>query len=297
MSALRLYWREVTKNRIAYLFLLPVVVSLFVVQFIPIVQGVLLSFEDYVIYRPADRPFVGLDNYLRLFADPLFLRSFWQSWYWTIGSVAGQFVLGMIGALVMKRIRHGWLRGLILIPWVVPGVLAAMMFGLLFTSVGLVNTVLMRLGIIGEWFAWLSDDRTAMPVMIFTNTWKGFPFFAVMLLAAMQAVPEELYEAARVDGASTWQSFRFITIPGIAPTIMVATMLSTIWTFSGIEIVYIMTYGGPYYATYILAMFTYISAFGMGQLSYASAIAVVISLIEICFTVIYLYVYSRHSEI
>ena len=158
------------------------------------------------------------------------------------------------------------------------------------------NTVLIHLGVIHEWFAWLSDEHTAMPVLIFTNTWKGFPFFAVMLLAAMQAVPEELYEAARVDGANTWQGFRFITIPGIAPTIMVATMLSTIWTFGGIEIVYIMTYGGPYYATYILAMFTYISAFGMGQLSYASAIAVVISLIEICFTMLYLYIFSRRGE-
>ena len=129
MGALRLYWRQVTKNRIAYIFLLPVIVSLLIVQFVPIVQGVFLSFEDYVIYRPTDRPFVGLDNYFRLFADPLFLKSFWQSWYWTIGSVVGQFVLGMIAALLMKRIRRGWFRGLILIPWVVPSVLAAMMFG------------------------------------------------------------------------------------------------------------------------------------------------------------------------
>lgn len=297
MDTLHLYWRELKRNRIAYVFLLPVIISLLIVQFIPMIQGIFLSFEDYVIFRPADRPFVGLDNYRRLFDDPLFFRSFWQSWYWTIGSVVGQFTLGMIAALIMKRIRRGWFRGIILIPWVVPSVLAAMMFGLLFTSVGLVNTVLMRLGLLTEWFAWLSDERTAMPVLIFTNTWKGFPFFAVMLLAAMQAIPEELYEAARVDGANIWQLFRYVTVPGIAPTILVATMLGTIWTFSAIEIVYIMTYGGPFYATYILAMFTYISAFGLGQLSYASAIAVVIALIKICFTVIYLYLYSRRNEI
>ena len=118
-----------------------------------------------------------------------------------------------------------------------------------------------------------------------------------MLLAAMQAVPRELDEAAWVDGANRWHTFRYITIPGIAPTILVATMLGTIWTFGAIDLIYVMTYGGPYYATYILAMFTYIGAFGLGQMSYAAAIAVVISLIEVCFTVIYLYIYSRWYQI
>ena len=297
MASLRFFWREVTRNRIAYLFLVPAIVSLMVVQFIPIGQGVALSFQDYVIYRPSDRAFVGLDNYYRLFQDPLFYKSFWQSWYWTLGSVACQFGLGMIAALVMNRFRRGWFRGTMLIPWVVPGVLAAMMFGLLFTSVGLVNTVLHSLGLMHGWFAWLSDSRTAMPVLILTNTWKGFPFFAVMLLAAMQAIPLELYEAASVDGANNWHKFRHITIPGISPTILVATMLGTIWTFSAIEMIYVMTYGGPFYSTYILAMFTYIGAFGLGQFSYASAVAVVIALIKIIFTISYLYIYSRTNQI
>jgi multiple sugar transport system permease protein len=297
MTTLRYYWREVTRNRIAYIFLVPAMVSLALVQFLPIAQGVALSFEDYVIYRPQDRPFIGLDNYRRLFQDPLFYKSFWQSWYWTIGSVACQFSLGMAAALVMNQLRRGWFRGVMLIPWVVPGVLAAMMFGLLFTSVGLVNTILYKLGFISQWFPWLSDTRTSMPVLILTNTWKGFPFFAVMLLAAMQAVPTELYEAAWVDGANRWHTFRNITIPGIAPTILVATMLGTIWTFSAIELIYVMTYGGPFYATYILAMFTYIGAFGLGQFSYASAVAVVIALIKVAFTVIYLFIYSRRNQI
>lgn len=297
MASLRFYWREVTRNRIAYFFLIPALVSLLLVQFIPIGQGVVLSFQDYVLLRGKERPFIGLDNYRRLLQDPLFYRSFWQGWYWTIGSVLGQFSLGMAAALVMNQMRRGWFRGLMLIPWVVPSVLAAMMFGLLFTSVGLVNTILHNLGLMGDWFPWLSDARTAMPVLILTNTWKGFPFFAVMLLAAMQAVPIELYEAAWVDGANQWHTFRHITIPGIAPTILVATMLGTIWTFSAIELIYIMTYGGPFYATYILAMFTYIGAFGLGQFSYAAAVAVVIALIKITFTVIYLYLYSRHNRI
>lgn len=297
MATLRFYWREVTRNRIAYIFLVPALLILVLVQFVPIAQGVALSFQDYNIYRPGDRPFIGLDNYRRLFDDPLFYRSFWQSWYWTIGSVVAQFTLGMIAALVMNQLRRGWFRGAMLIPWVVPSVLAGMMFGLLFTSVGLVNTVLHNLGLMRDWFPWLSDSRTAMPVLILTNTWKGFPFFAVMLLAAMQAVPNELYEAAAVDGANRWHSFRHITIPGIAPTILVATMLGTIWTFSAIELIYIMTYGGPFYATYILAMFTYIGAFGLGQFSYASAIAVIIALIKIVFTVVYLFIYSRRNQI
>ena len=176
MTAIRMYWKEVTKNRIAYLFLVPALASLLVVQFLPIAQGVALSFQDYVIYRPKDRPWVGLQNYVHLFQDPLFIRTFWQSWYWTIGSVLGQFTIGMIAALLMNRIRRGWFRGLMLIPWVVPSVLAAMMFGLLFTSVGLVNTILMRLGLMQEWFPWLSNSNR--PCQFYPDQYlEGIPVF------------------------------------------------------------------------------------------------------------------------
>jgi multiple sugar transport system permease protein len=209
----------------------------------------------------------------------------------------------LIAAVLLNQsVRfRGYFRAIILIPWVVPSSLAAMMFGLLFTSTGLVNTMmhnigLTQLGLVPENFAWLSDPRTAMPTIIFTNMWKGFPFFAVMLLAAMQAIPNDLYEAARVDGASTVRSFWHITLPSIRPTILIATLLGIIWTFNSIDLIYILTYGGPYYSTFTLAMFAYQQAFGRGLVGYASAIAVFILALMAVVMAVYLWLYRRVVE-
>jgi multiple sugar transport system permease protein len=287
----------------AYLFLLPALLVLLFVDFIPMVQGAGTSFWAYNIFRPGVRPFVGARQYSDLLNDAVFFRAFWQSWYFTLGSVVCQFVVGLIAAVLLNQsVRfRGYFRAIILIPWVVPSSLAAMMFGLLFTSTGLVNTMmhnigLTQLGLVPENFAWLSDPRTAMPTIIFTNMWKGFPFFAVMLLAAMQAIPNDLYEAARVDGASTVRSFWHITLPSIRPTILIATLLGIIWTFNSIDLIYILTYGGPYYSTFTLAMFAYQQAFGRGLVGYASAVAVFILALMAVVMAIYLGLYRRLVE-
>jgi multiple sugar transport system permease protein len=208
-------------------------------------------------------------QYTDLLGDEVFMRAFWQSWYFTLGSVACQFVVGLIAAVLLNQsVRfRSFFRAVVLVPWVVPSSLAAMMFGPLFTSTGLVNTMLhdvglTQMGVVPENYAWLSDPRTAMPTIIFTNMWKGFPFFAVMLLAAMQAIPGDLYEAARVDGASTIRAFWQITLPAIRPTILISSLLGLIWTFNFIDLIYILTYGGPYFSTFTLAMFAYQQAFG-----------------------------------
>jgi multiple sugar transport system permease protein len=126
--------------------------------------------------------------------------------------------------------------------------------------------------------------------------WKGFPFFAVMFLAAMQTIPADLYEAAKIDGASATRSFLDITLPSIRPTILVTTLLGTIWTFNSIDLIYIMTYGGPYYATMTLAMFAYQQAFGRGFIGVASAVAVYILALMAVVTAVYLVVYRRYVQ-
>lgn len=285
---------------VGYLFLIPAFVSLMAVSFIPMFEGFRVSFQTYNLFRPGPRINIGLDQYRYLLDDPIFVKAFWQSWYFALGSVVCQFILGMFAAVLLNQnIRfRGIVRGLVLIPWVVPGALAAMMFGLLFTSTGLVNTILgklglARLGIIDQFHPWLSDTQTAMPVIIIANMWKGFPFFAVMFLAAMQSIPRDLYEAAKLDGASAIRSFFDVTVPSIAPTILITTLLGTIWTFNSIDLIYILTSGGPYYSTMTLAMFAYQQGFGRGDIGYASAVGVVIVGLMTVASIVYLVAYRK----
>ena len=296
----RQFWREVSRNRLAYIFLLPAFAVLGFVNLLPMLQGARMSFQLYNLFRPGVRPFVGLQQYQQLVADPLFAKAFFNTWYYTLGSVFCQFLLGLVAAVLLNQsIRfQGLFRGIVLIPWVVPGSLAAMMFGLLFTSAGLVNSILnavgfTHLGIIDPSHAWLSDTRTAMPTIIAANMWKGFPFFAVMFLAAMQTIPADLYEAAKMDGASPLRSFYDITLPSIRPTLLITTLLGILWTFNSIDLIYILTSGGPFYATLTLPMWAYQQAFGRGYIGVASALAVVILGLMAIVAVIYLIVYRR----
>lgn len=299
-QAFRGFWREVSRNRLAYLFLIPAFLVLAFVNLLPMLQGANMSLHLFNLFRPGARPFVGLEQYQDLARDPLFAKAFVNTWYYTVGSVVCQFILGLVAAVLLNQhVRfQGIFRGIVLIPWVVPGALAAMMFGLLFTSVGLVNAILnaigfTQLGIIGPDHAWLSDTRTAMPTIIVANMWKGFPFFAVMFLAAMQTVPGDLYEAARMDGASPVRSFFDITLPSIRPTLLITTLLGILWTFNSIDLIYILTSGGPFYATLTLPMWAYQQAFGRGYIGVASALAVIILGLMAVVAAVYLILYRR----
>lgn len=291
--------KEIKRYRLAYLFLSPALLILLFVDFVPMAQGVWTSLHAYSLFRPASRPFIGVDNYTELATDPLFWRALAQTAYYTVASVVLQFLLGLLAATLLNQaVRfRAFFRGLILIPWVVPGALAGMMFALLFTSNGLVNTALSAVGLTGglipENFPWLSNDATAMPVVIFTSAWKGFPFFAVMFLAAMAAVSPDLYEVARVDGASKLRSFYHVTLPGIRATMLISSLLGLIWTFNSIDLIYVMTYGGPYYSTTTLVMLAYQQAFSTGQVGYATAIALVILILMAALSTAYLSLYRR----
>jgi multiple sugar transport system permease protein len=290
---------EIGRYKMGYVFLLPALLVLCFVDFVPMVQGFLSSFHQYNLFRPFINPWVGGQQYDTLIHDGLFWRSLWQTAYYTVPSVAGQFLIGLASAALLNqaaRIR-GFFRGLVVIPWVVPGALAGVMFALLFTSTGLVNVVLSKLGIVGHLlpanYPWLSHSSTAMPVLIVTSAWKGFPFFTVMFLAAMQTVPRDQYEAVKVDGASAWKSFWHITLPGIRTTMLISSLLGLIWTFNSLDLVYVMTNGGPYYSTTTLIMYAYQQAFTNGQVGYATAIAMVIVLIMGIMTLFYLLLYRR----
>src|SRR6185369_959054 len=202
-------WR-VRKLLIGYSYLVPAALCMLATVVVPIILAVKMSLYADVLYKPQDYRFIGLGNYVRLVQDPVFWLTLWNSVVWVFGSVILQFVFGFAAALLLQQAFRGraLVRTLTLLPWIIPGVVVALIWEFIYQpNYGLLNDVLIRIGVMTERVAWLSSPVLAMPAVILTNVWRGVPFFAIMLLAGLQAIPTELYEAARVDGASVTQRF------------------------------------------------------------------------------------------
>lgn len=263
-----------------YAYLLPVALALGGTVLIPIVKAMQMSLYNHVLIKPHEYGFIGLGNYARLLRDDVFWLSLWNSFLWVFGSVSLQFVGGFAAALLLHQGFRGraLFRTLTLLPWIIPGVVVALIWEFLYQpNYGALNDVLARLGLMTEKVAWLSNPSLAMPAVIATNVWRGVPFFAIMLLAGLQAIPDELYEAARVDGANPWQQFRFITLPSMKPTIFYVVTMGLIGCFQVFDQIYVMTEGGPLKATLTTAYLLYREAFVSFNMGYACAIAFVLA--------------------
>ena len=274
-----------------YAYLLPVVVVLAGTVLFPILKAIQMSLYHHVLIKPQEYGFIGLGNYARLLRDDVFWLSLWNSFVWVFGSVSLQFVGGFAAALLLHQTFHGRavVRTLTLLPWVIPGVVVALIWEFLYQpNYGAINDVLGRLGVMTEKVAWLSNPSLAMPAVIVTNVWRGVPFFAIMLLAGLQAIPDELYEAARVDGASVTQRFWHITVPLLRPIIVVATATRIIWTFNYADLIFVMTSGGPAHATQITSTYTLLQAYSNLDFGYAATLSVVLLVIMLVFTILYL---------
>ena len=258
---------------IGYLFVLPLVVLVLLLIAYPLGSAVYLSLtEKYVGYPPR---FVGLKNYVELTGDPVFRKVVWNSAVFTVASVTVKLMIGLLMALSLYKalFARRLVRGILLLPWVAPTVITALAWHWMFDALrGFINVSLETLGLISEPIAWLGQPATAMMAVVVVNIWRGFPFFGVSLLAGLQAIPADLYEAAAVDGASATQRFRHVTLPGLRPVIFVTTLISTIFTLNDFNIVYVMTRGGPGIATHILATYTY--EVGFQALRWGRAVAV-----------------------
>jgi multiple sugar transport system permease protein len=274
-----------------YAYLVPVVVVLAGTVLFPILKAIQMSLYHHVLIKPQEYGFIGLGNYARLLRDDVFWLSLWNSFVWVFGSVSLQFVGGFAAALLLHQTFHGRavVRTLTLLPWVIPGVVVALIWEFLYQpNYGAINDVLGRLGMMTEKVAWLSNPSLAMPAVIVTNVWRGVPFFAIMLLAGLQAIPDELYEAARVDGASVTQRFWHITVPLLRPIIVVATATRIIWTFNYADLIFVMTSGGPAHATQITSTYTLLQAYSNLDFGYAATLSVVLLVIMLVFTILYL---------
>lgn len=259
-----------------------------------------MSFNSVNIIKQGEMHFVGLQNYAQMISDPVFHIALRNTAIWTLGVVSLQYLLGLVVALLLNEPipLRGLFRGLVLVPWVVPSVVAALDWRWIYApDYGILNYVLSSIGVISDPLQWLSDRHLAMLAVIIVGVWKSTPFMAVVLLAGLQSIPKELYDAAEVDGASMLQRFWYITFPNLRYLSMIVTMLAIIWTFNDFDIVYVMTKGGPSNATHLLSTYAYLSAFTYSDLGYAAAISVVMLVILLVFAIFYSRMLTKGNEL
>ncbi len=280
--------RETLSN---YAYLLPAAVCLGGTVLFPILKAIQMSLYHNVLSRPQDYHFIGLGNYLRLIHDPTFWLTLKNSLVWVFFSVSIQFVLGFLGALLLNAEFKGraFCRTLNLLPWIIPGVVVGLVWEYLYQpNYGPLNDILRRVGLLRVPIAWLSDPVFAMASVIFANVWRGIPFFTIMILAGLQSIPDEVYEAATVDGASVTQRFWNVTLPMLRPIIVVATVTRIIWTFNYADLIFVMTSGGPANATQITSSYTLLTAYTDLDFGYAATLSVILLVIMLVFTAFYL---------
>ncbi|HEV8672646.1 MAG TPA: sugar ABC transporter permease [Methylomirabilota bacterium] len=260
--------------RLAYAILAPALLVILGLVAYPFFAAVYLSLQNKMVGAPGR--FIGLDNYAELFRDEVFLRTTYNTVVYTTVGVGLKFVLGLIMALVLdqeRRFNHLF-RTLLFIPWAVPVVIVALNWRWIYDDLsGFLNNFLITVGITKDIISWLSDPHLAMGCVIAVVVWAGTPFYAMTFLAGLQAIPRELYEAAEIDGASIVQQFAYITVPRLKTIFLTTVMLSTIWTATNLQFVFILTRGGPASRTEIFPHLAYVTALGARRLGMGAAVS------------------------
>lgn len=283
----------VSKSKInsGVLFLLPALIVIGLVMLYPLGYTLVMGFFRKTLLKPQP-VFVGFKQYLTLFTDPVFLKAIKNTFVWTIGSVAFQFLIGFSFALILHQpfIKGKTvLRILLMIPWVLPSIIGASVWKWMFNAdYGIINYIFTFLHIIPEYKTWLSNEDTAMIAVIFVNVWKMYPFVLLMIEAALQSVSKDLKEAAIIDGAGKLRSFTAVTWPSISQTCYSLLLLLTIWTLNAFTFTYALTEGGPAHATEVLALYINTTAFKNLNFGLASAASCVLFILSICAAILYL---------
>jgi multiple sugar transport system permease protein len=268
-----------------YLFVLPALMVLGMLIAYPVAYTGLLSVTDNA------GTYIGLENFRRVLSARATSTAFWNTIWWVFGSIVFQVVLGVLTAILLNQNFSGRaiVRSVTLVPWVVPGIVAATTWAwMLHTEFGIINYMLTAPGLIDEPVGWLTRGNTVMPVMIAINIWKMFPFVAIMVLAALQSIPEDLYEAARIDGASFWEEVWYVMLPQVRSVIVAVTLLLVIWALNHITIIYAITRGGPANRTLITPIQIFRTAFESVQFNQAAALSVMFFAVAIVIVFIYI---------
>ena len=284
---------------VGLVFIAPFVVTALVFMVYPIAEAVRMSFFSYNPLRPDLTSFVGLANFEFVFSDPLFWDSFRQATIWTLLSIVFQTGFGVSIALLLHRALFGmaFFRGLLLFPYIVPTVVIALIWRWIFNpEIGVVNHFLLWVGLIKEPVYWLSTPTMAMASTIMLNVWKYTPFVVICVLARLQTVPLELYDAAKVDGAGVIRRFFDVTLPQLREVLIVVIVFRTIWTFNKFEEIYLLTKGGPGTSTFNLAVYSFEQSMANLRVGVGAAAGVVMMIMLLVGSIVYLRIAGFGSE-
>ena len=279
--------KKMNIDKINLVFVLPAMLIVFLLLIYPIFSSIYFSFTSKNLIRPYYK-WIWFDNFKFVLTNPEFYRAFLNSIKWTILSITGQLLVGFIAALSLNKIPKfsGFYRTLLIIPWAFPAIVIAFSWKWILNDVyGFIPNLLTQLHITKENINFLADPKTAFWIVLFINIWFGAPLFMVNILAALKTIPREQYEAAIVDGASSFQVFRYITIRHIRGVIGLLVVLRTIWVFNNFDLLYLLTGGGPSDLTTTLPIYAYKTGWNLKRLGTASAVTILLLLflMAVCF--------------
>lgn len=273
----------IIRRLVPYAYLSPTLILLFVLSLLPIAIVFYYSLMNNVIMEK-NPYFVGFANYLTILRDPVFQEGARNTLLFTIFSIVFHLALGLCFAMLLNTQLLGpttraIFRVIYIVPWVFTAAIIAVLWRLMLNPNGVINYALLTTGLADHRIEWLSSKYLALPSVTFINIWAGYPFYMVSILAGLQGIPDELYEAGRIDGANGRQLFRFITIPQLMPILVSLAMLDFIWTVQQFTLIWMTTGGGPIHATEMLSTFTYKLAFSSYKFSLASTSAFIILIV------------------
>lgn len=269
----------------------------------PAIFTLALSVSNFDMVRLELGRFVGLDNYAHLFATPGFVEAAWRTIYFGLLIAVATSTLGFLIALLLDQPfrGRGLLRVMVILPWAVPPVVAGVLWGQMFhADVGFVNAILTRLGVIDTYQIWLGDGWTALHVIAIAEIWKAIPFMVLFFIAGLQSLPQQVFEAAAVDGASRWQSFRHILLPLMLPIAIPLLLIQFVWAMKAFDTIFVLTRGGPAGQTTTLNYYVYQEAFQNFDLGRASAAAytlLLVTLFVVLFVTLSRRFFARYREV
>ena len=272
-----------------YALIAPIGLLLAAIAVYPAFEAIRLALTDATLLRLARAQFTGVQNFVRMFDDQTFLDGLWRTLRWDAAVVSLELAIALPVALFLnQKFRgRGFVRAAMMVPYITPPAVVGLIFVFMFDgNFGVFNDVLVRLGVLDGYVAWLSDPTASFWVIVMAMVWYGMPLMALILLATLQTIPAELYEAAEVDGAGTLAQFWYVTLPHLLPSITFLVLLRTIWMSNHIDMIFVMTTGGPGFSNYTEAVYSF-QLTNQFEIGYASAVAVVLAAILMTASLLY----------